>query len=60
MTERKNYEFPYPFAPDLREHASGIVLEGVDHGTMRAVRAGCTCEKCLARKKRAQKRGWRR
>lgn len=58
MTERKNYEFPYPYAPDLRLPTSTIRIEGVEHGTMRAVRAGCNCEKCLARKKRAMKRGW--
>lgn len=60
MTKRKNYEFPYPYAPDLREYKSGIVLDGVEHGTMAAVRAGCSCQVCLERKKRAQKRGWRR
>ena len=54
MTKRKNYEFPYPYAPDLREYKSGIVLDGVEHGTMAAVRAGCSCQACLERKKRAQ------
>lgn len=59
MTERKNHEFTYPYAPDLRLPTSAIRIEGVEHGTMRAVRAGCNCEKCMARKKRAMKRGWR-
>lgn len=51
------------YMDDLRENVYGAlaadIAENVDHGTMAAVRAGCTCAKCLERKKRARKRGWR-
>lgn len=33
--------------------------DGVEHGSMRAVRLGCQCQKCLARKKKAARRGVR-
>lgn len=33
--------------------------EGVEHGSMRAVRLGCHCKACLARKKKAARRGVR-
>lgn len=59
MTDRKNYQYPYPYAADLRIPVSEVRLEGVEHGTMRGVRAGCNCSECMARKKRAMKRGWR-
>ena len=33
--------------------------EGVEHGSAKAVILGCECKRCLARKKRMMKRGYR-
>lgn len=32
---------------------------GVEHGSARAVRLGCSCKRCLERAARMRKRGWR-
>jgi hypothetical protein len=60
MTCRKYYEWPNPNSPDLQVIPKVELPEGIEHGSMAGVRAGCTCAACLARKKRAIKRGWRR
>lgn len=60
MTARKDYGWPNPYDADLRLPPYVTLPEGMKHGTMTAVRAGCTCALCLDRKKRAIKRGWRR
>lgn len=60
MTARKDYGWPNPYDADLRLPPHVMLPEGMKHGTMAAVRAGCTCALCLDRKKRAIKRGWRR
>ncbi len=33
-----------------------VLPNGVEHGSIEAIRIGCTCEKCLARKKKITKR----
>ena len=43
--------------PDDR--SARTLPRGVAHGSLEALRLGCTCEACLARKKRAMRRGWR-
>ncbi len=60
MTRRMYYGWPNPYDKDLRLAPRAALPEGVEHGTMAAVRFGCCCSLCLARKKRAQKRGWMR
>lgn len=32
---------------------------GVEHGSARAVRLGCSCNRCLERAARMRRRGWR-
>lgn len=59
MTKRKDYGYPNPYDADLRLPPKVSLPEGVEHGTMAAVRRGCPCRACLDRKKRAMRRGWR-
>ena len=33
--------------------------DGVEHGSARAVRLGCSCKRCLDRAARMRRRGWR-
>ena len=33
--------------------------DGVEHGSARAVRLGCSCNRCLERAARMRRRGWR-
>lgn len=49
MTARKDYGWPNPYDADLRLPPYVMLPEGMKHGTMAAVRAGCTCAACLAR-----------
>ena len=42
----------------LRDKDGKHLPEGVKHGSMAAVRFGCTCQKCMVRRKKARKRGF--
>lgn len=44
---------PYPPREDV------LIPEDVEHGSMRAVRLGCTCTRCMERKRRANRHGHR-
>lgn len=46
-----------PVVPSVDE--AGKLRGDVRHGSMRAVRLGCTCGKCMARKRRANRHGHR-
>lgn len=46
---------PTPIVKDLKED----LPDEVKHGSARAVRLGCNCDKCLARRKKMKRRGWK-
>lgn len=57
-------ELHYEMQRDGRWHTvaetrSAPLPDGVEHGSARAVRLGCSCKRCLDRAARMRRRGWR-